>query len=232
VQANADVLELISQERARIAPIAERKLGFAEKTIARNRIAESPLANILTDAFREATKADMSFLNTGGIREDIEAGQITYEDLFRVLPFANHGLLIGPMPWKQIRGLLERSIKTCGTYGALMQSGLRVEFKRDCKDGTLDPNASLHKVSTVGGEVLLDDGKDVVSPERNFQVATLDFLAAGGSGYQEFRGVPIQSDLGIVREVIMETLAKNPMAWPNEVDGRWKQLKSFLFFHF
>ena len=46
------------------------------------------------------------------------SGDVTYEDLFRVLPFGNHAFLIGPVKMSQLLGLLQRSIQSCGSYGA------------------------------------------------------------------------------------------------------------------
>lgn len=222
--------ELIAAARERIAPVAARVLGQAGGEIARHRVNESPLANALTDSLRKASGAEIAFMNTGGIRDNLRAGPVTYEALFRVLPFSNHGVVVAPMDWARLRALLERSAKTCGAYGALMQSGLRVAFERDCKRAAaggseIDVLARLVRVETLGGEVLFDPGQGVAGPAagRVFIVATLDFLAAGGSGYTDFQGVPVVSDLGIVRESLTELFLRHPAQFSSQVDGRWKE---------
>ena len=56
-----------------------------------------------------------------------------------------------------------------------------------------------------------------------FQVATLDFLAEGGSGFSEFEGIPESQDLGIEREVFSQLLEKAPRQFSATTDGRWIQ---------
>jgi len=217
----------IAAARKKIAPLAEQHIGHAHEDLPRDRIRESPLANAMTDVFREASKADVATLNTGGLREVIKKGDVTYEELFKVIPFNNHGVVVGPMTVEKILALLDKSIKTCGTYGALMQSGLRVQFRRDCNgpavtDG-LDPKAKLVRVETLDGTILYDEmaGIPEEAPKR-LKVATLDFLAAGGSGFDGFKGEKILSDMGVLREVLVKQFKVKPADWKGGTDGRWK----------
>lgn len=55
--------------------------------IVRNR--ETALGNLCVDAYRYVSGADIAFVNGGGIRAEIEAGEITYEDVIAVHPYAN-----------------------------------------------------------------------------------------------------------------------------------------------
>jgi len=50
---------------------------------------ETNLANFCTDAFRIMLDTDIALINAGGIRDNIAAGDITYNDLLRVFPFNN-----------------------------------------------------------------------------------------------------------------------------------------------
>jgi 2',3'-cyclic-nucleotide 2'-phosphodiesterase (5'-nucleotidase family) len=224
---DADVEQLISDARKAIAPLADRRMGRAQGPLKPDRTRESNLANALTDVLRALSGAEVAFLNTGGIRTSIDAGDVTYEEFYRVLPFNNRGVLIAPMPIEKLFVLLERSIQTCGLYGALMQSGLRVEFERDCSApvNQTDPKARLLRVETLAGEVLLDRSQGVTPPAgRTFQVATLDFLHAGGSGFSGFVGVPLVRELGLAREAMVEYFLKTPADFSETLDGRWKEL--------
>src|SRR5262249_34155856 len=133
-----DVVALITDERTRLAPIAGRTLGHADADVTRDRINESPLANALTDELLPLSKGadggppDVAMVNTGGIRDNIRAGAVTYESMFSVLPFNNHAVVVGPMDGARLMGVLTRSIQSCGSYGSVMQSGLVVRFERDC----------------------------------------------------------------------------------------------------
>ncbi len=221
VQKDAAIEALIAGARKELAPMASRRLGHAVAPITRERIFESALANALTDAFREVSGAEIALMNTGGIRADLDAGDVTYEDLFRVLPFNNHGVVIDALEADRLLRLLTASITTCGGSGSLMQSGLRVKYERDCKGNR--PVAKLLHVETVQAEVIYDLARNVApAPGRTFRVATLDFLAAGGSGYSDFIGAPVALDLGIVREVLTRQLLEHPVEFSPQLDGRWR----------
>ncbi len=222
------IVQLIAAERQAIASLAGQVLGRATADIKVDRIAESPLANSLTDLLRRIAAADVAFINTGGIRAPIGSGDVTYEALFRVIPFNNHGVMIGPMPASALLKALIKSAQTCGDYGALMQSGLKVQIEKDCdvpaNKGHVDPNARLTHVETLGGKVLLDTATGVAptpADDPTLTVVTLDFLAAGGSGYDMFKGVPQMRDIGIVREAMKDALAAAPATFAATTDGRW-----------
>jgi 2',3'-cyclic-nucleotide 2'-phosphodiesterase (5'-nucleotidase family) len=227
VTPNAAITALVTQGRAQVASLANQHLGSASATVKIDRTRESPLANAMTDALQGLAHSDIAFMNTGGLRAAIPAGEFTYETLFRVIPFNNHGLLVGPMGADKVISLLQRSISTCGAFGALMQSGLRVTFERDCSRqvAELDPKARLLTVETLGGEKIFDaaNGGLIAAAGRTFNVATLDFLAAGGSGFDDFKGTPVLSDIGIAREAMATYYVSNPVTLSAKTDGRWAE---------
>lgn len=224
---SAKITAEIAAARAEVAPIASRRLGVATGEIKKDRASESPLANALTDALRGITRTEIAFMNAGGIRTAIPAGEITYESLFEVLPFNNHGLVIGPMPAEKVIGLLAKSVQTCGAFGTLQQSGLRVTFERDCASagGQTDAKARLLTVQTLEGEMVFDAARGgLIAPAgRTFVVATLDFLLAGGSGFDGFKGAAVIRDAGIVRDLIADYYVANPATLTPAVDGRWAE---------
>jgi 5'-nucleotidase len=226
------IVQLIAKERQQIAPMAGQVLGKATAEVTTDYTGESPLADSLTDLLRQISMADVALMNTGGIRSPLEPGDVTYEEFYRVIPFNNHGVVIGPMKTSNLLKALARSAESCGDFGALMQSGLKVAIQKDCdppsgKIGT-DTNAKLMHVETLGGKVLLDTATGV-SPTTGddpvLTVATLDFLAAGGSGYSMLKDVPQIKDLGIVREVMKDFLANAPATFAPVMDGRWAAQK-------
>lgn len=227
-QNDDSIVQLTAKARLVIAPLAGQVLGHATAKITVDRIGESPLANTLTDILRQISTADVAFMNTGGIRAPFELGDVTYEALYRVIPFNNHGVMIGPVPAFTLLKALTRSAQTCGDYGALMQSGLRVQIEKDCDSssshGHFDPNAKLTHVETLGGKVLLDIATGVAptaGDDPMLTIVTLDFLAAGGSGYDMLKGIPQIKDLGIVREAMKDLLASAPVTFVAATDGRW-----------
>ena len=228
VEPDKDIVARIAEVRQQINPMATKVLAHAQADLKVDRIDESSLADVLTDAFRGASGAEVAFMNTGGIRTDLKAGVITYEDLFQVIPFNNHGYVVGPMVTSKLLSLLTRSVKTCGNYGALMQSGLKISFVRNCGDSSgVDSKAQLVHVETLAGEVIYDAPSGFQEKDtRVFNVATLDFLAEGGSGYNDFIGTPKINDMGVLRESLSDSLGKNPATWSGAVDGRLQVLTS------
>ncbi|MBU6374547.1 MAG: bifunctional metallophosphatase/5'-nucleotidase [Bdellovibrionales bacterium] len=227
VEFNQRVLKLIADARAAIRNLSDQKLFVAKSPLKRDRVRESSLVDLLTDILRQASGADLSFLNTGGIRTDLPAGTVTYEQFFEVLPFGNRAVVAGPMRTRQVISLLQRSIQTCGDYGALMQSGLRVRFSRNCRGGGVDPNAQLLTVETVDGQLIFDQHQGGVVEDRAFNVATLDFLLDGGSGYTDFKGTPMIQDLDIAREAMVHQMLKSSdlLEVDGKLDQRWFEVR-------
>ena len=218
-QARADMLKEVNPDEI---------LGAATQDLAADRISESALADALTDGFRASSGADVAFMNTGGIRAPLKAGNITFGELYQVLPFNNHGIVLAPVSSDKILSLLNQSIQTCGSYGALMQSGLRVSFSRDCSTTRtgVDPNAKLLHVEMLNGTVIYDaNSGGNIAQDRIFSVATLDFLATGGSGYAGFPAPAAQiKDVGILHDVIADLYRKTPARLEGKMDGRWAQV--------
>ncbi len=212
-QPDVFVKKLVDDARVQVDEIAKKPIGKAERSIKRNYFEENAMANNLTDALRRLTGADIAFLNGGGQRANLNAGILTYEDLFKVMPFSNRAFLVGPISKAELMKLLERSIRTCGAYGALFPSGIRATFKRDCSNalatGGIDPNA---KIVTLE----LPQGKD------SFTVAIPDFLAAGGGGFMELKGLPVIRDFGLMRELLVNDFVQTLPVFADSVDGRWK----------
>jgi 5'-nucleotidase len=224
--AKAEIQSILNEAEKEVAPLSKQYLGEAKETIGRSRISESAISNILTDALRAAAKTEISFMNTGGIRADLTKGPVLYENIFEVLPFSNMGVVMNQVPWSVIKKVLTKSVQTCGKYGALMQSGLKVRYSRTCSPTSdVDPSAKLTYVETLDGRILLnvDDGTEI-KPTETFSVATLDFLASGGSGYGDFTQASVTATLGIAREMIVSAMAIEQPLITNKIDGRFKNI--------
>ncbi len=87
---------------------------------------ESGIGNFIADAQREAVQADVSFMNSTGIRKDMAAGPITKKDIFEILPFRNL-LTTFPVTGSQLRSMIETIIKD---HGNVQTSGIRCEWQK------------------------------------------------------------------------------------------------------
>lgn len=61
------------------------------------RSAETNLGDFCADAYRMVLGADIAFVNGGGVRESIPAGDITYGQIIAVHPFGNMAV------WSKLR---------------------------------------------------------------------------------------------------------------------------------
>jgi len=155
----------------RVAAKRNEPLGIrAAGTLSRNYTGESTLGNPLSDLLREWGGADIGFVNSGGIRSDLHAGDLKYGDLFEVSPFDNFPALV-EMTGQQLLDALR--ITSTGERGFLQVSGIRyvVDYVKD-HDKPMPERNRLVSVTLANGQPL--------DPTATYKVATIDFLAKGG----------------------------------------------------
>jgi 5'-nucleotidase len=186
VKASSEVQALIAPALARVEEVQRRGLGIqVPSRLGRSYEAESPLGNLLADSLRQAAQADVALLNSGGLRADLPAGELTYGHVYEVLPFDNTIAVI-TLSGEQLRRLLQ--VAYGAHKGVFQLSGLTVKL-RPCPG----PDRLL--------DVRMADGRPLPAG-RPFRVAVPDFLARGGDGLDTvLRTLPEGSvDLGERRE--------------------------------
>ena len=121
-------------------------------------------------------------MNPGGIRQDIQAGEVTYGELFTVQPFDNQVVRM-QLTGDQIYRLLEQQFRADGNR-ILQVSGLKFSYN------------SANPVGQKVTSVTLTDGTPI---DRNatYTVAANSFIATGGDGFTVFKEAsPTQETLG------------------------------------
>lgn len=78
-----------TQMNAVIATSKVDLTGYTEDGIRLVRNRETNIGNLCADAYRIVAGADIGLVNGGGVRADIEAGDVTYADIIAVHPFGN-----------------------------------------------------------------------------------------------------------------------------------------------
>lgn len=137
---------------------------------------ETTFGNLLTDAMRRATGSDIAFHNGGGIRGDTiypPGTAITRRMVLRELPFGNRAVVL-ELSGRALRHVLEHSVSAIdeGSGRFLQVSGLSFAY---------DPS------QPAGSRVVtIDVGDMALDPQARYTVATNDFLAGGGDGYEAF----------------------------------------------
>lgn len=131
---------------------------------------ESPLSNLIADILvrssseKAGIKADVGVMNMGGIRNILNEGEITVGDIYEIAPFQNALAIV------TMKGdiLLELFKDMAAVHGEGL-SGARLVIS---KDGKL-----------IDAKV---DGKPV-DPEKEYHVATIDYLAEGNDRMDAFK---------------------------------------------
>ena len=117
---------------------------------------------------------DFSVINGGSIRAGLKKGEVTAEDIKRVLPF-EHFLYVVQLKGSAVQKLFEEAAaQNQGADGFLQVSSavsLSLEYDETGRNGKLLQ--------------LLIDGAPV-DPERTYTVVVNDFLLNGGDGYPAF----------------------------------------------
>ncbi len=165
-----EIRTLIEKYEAKVAPLVNQVIGTAAETITdeQNESGESALGNLIADAQRAAMKTDFAFMNPGGIRADIEQGEVTWGELYNVQPF-NNQLVKMTLTGAQIRQLLNQQWQPTQTR-MLQISGLRYTWSAS---------------KPVGEKVIdiqLPDGTPL-KPDAEYTVTVNSFLADGGDGF-------------------------------------------------
>lgn len=170
----------------------EETLSIYEDGIRMVRIRETTVGNFVADAYREIMNADIAFCNGGGVRTDINAGEITYGDMFNVNPFGNR-ICVVEATGAQILDFLEMCSNRVsseivedglanGEYGGFAQvSGLK--YKIDTSVPTpvkLDPDYFFEGIEgkrRVYDVYVLENGKYVpIDKNKTYTVAGSEYM--------------------------------------------------------
>ena len=175
-------------------PVAKMEDGSAVRLI---RNAETNLGDLCADAYRDQSGADIAFVNGGGIRVDIKAGDITLNDILLVHPFGN-AMCVVEATGQQILDALEwgAQVTPSESGGFLQVSGLTYEIHTYIPSScTQDENGLFTGVTgeyrvknvKVGGEDLVLD-KTYTLASHNYM------LKNAGDGFTMFQNDPILQD--------------------------------------
>jgi len=148
------------------------------------RTEEATMGNLIADAMRAATGADIAIMNGGGIRGDTtyDAGRkLTRRDILTELPFGNT-TVVTELPGSQVLLALENGVsqveKGSGRFPQV--SGLTFAF-----DASAPAGSRVSEVM-VGGAALEAD--------KLYKVAVNDYILGGGDGYDALGGGRIVTD--------------------------------------
>jgi 5'-nucleotidase/UDP-sugar diphosphatase len=145
-------------------------------------------------AMMDKTKADFAVLNSGGVRDSIAAGPITYKDVLKVQPFSNTVATLN-LNGNEVMAYLNAAAKMSVGSGAFPQfAGLRLVITGD-------------KVSSASIQGA------AIDPAKTYRMAINNFQAAGGDGYPKMTDHPSYVNSGFVDADVLRAyiVAKSPL---------------------
>lgn len=207
IQPDAEVQAIVDGYQAQLGAELGQTVGQATTPILRGatRAVESEMGNFVTDAMRTHLEGvDIALTNAGGLRADIDAGPITLEEVYAVLPF-NNTLVTMNLTGAQVRQTLEEGANS--QYGTVQVSGLTWAYDAAAAFGA--------RVTSV----TLPDGTPI-DPAATYRVATNNFMATGGDRFTTLTQGTSTADTGIdLVETVVHYLQDNPTVDP-QVEGR------------
>ncbi len=176
------------------------------------RAMECDMGNLIADAMLARVKdqgIDIALQNSGGIRADIDAGEITKGEVLTVLPFQNT-LSTFQVTGETLLAALENSVSQHADGAGRF---LQVAGMTYAADLSKEPGSRITEVM-VGGEPL--------DPAKTYGVVSNNFVRNGGDGFSMFTDAMNAYDFGPdLADVVSEYLAAQGPYQPY-TDGRIK----------
>jgi 5'-nucleotidase len=170
------VQALVDQYVAMVAPVANRIIGSSTAFMAKpinHTYSWATLGSLVADAQLESTSpatrggAQIALVNAGGVRENLQAGDITYGAAYAIQPFSNQ-LVTMTLTKAQILELLEEEA-TLPLDPRTLQPSAGFSF-------TFSKSGSPHASNVLFNGAPLDDA-------ATYRVTVNNFMAAGGDNF-------------------------------------------------
>lgn len=207
---------LADQYTAKLDATLDVQIGTSETELdsRRNtvRAVESTMGNLIADALRAQTGADIALMNGGSIRGDrtYDAGvKLTRRDILTELPFGNV-TVVTELPGAQVLLALENAAsqveKGAGRFAQISGATYTI-------DPTAEPGSRVSNV-IVGAEPL--------DADKVYKVAVNDYILGGGDGYDALGGGRVLTNAGggnLMANDVMAYVEKMGTVAP-KVEGR------------
>lgn len=193
-----------------VAPIANRVIGNLTTEATRTPapgFGDSSLGNLIADAqVADDTivglyaAPQIAFMNPGGIRTDLDAGDVTYGEAFAVQPFSNY-LVSMDLTGDQIYTLLAQQVTgaNAGTGNKILQVSAGFSY-------------TLGATGAVEGTVMLNG--EPISRTATYRVVVNSFLADGGDGFAVLTAGTNRLIGGVDIDAFADYLAENNPTTP------------------
>ncbi len=151
--------------------------GVLDGDRARVRHQPTNLGRLIARAMMDKTGADLALINSGGVRDSLPEGAISYRDVLKVQPFGNSVGLVTLSGAELLDFLRAAASMTPGSGGYPQTAGLQL---------VLQDNQLIE--ARVAGQP--------IKPQQRYRLSINNFTATGGDGYPKLREHPGYVDTG------------------------------------
>ena len=161
------------------------------------RSAETNLGNLVADAYRVMLDGDISFVNGGGIRDNIAPGDITYGDIIKVHPFGNE-MCLAEVTGQQILDALEMGSSALpGENGSFQHvSGMSYTVNTAIPSSVVEDDQGMFvKVDGPYRVTEVTIGTEPLDVNKTYTLASHNYLLKSqGGGFSMFKDVKLIKD--------------------------------------
>ena len=183
---------------------------------------DAPLGSLVAHSMqiRHGVETDFALTNSLGIRTNIQAGPITREELFNVLPFDNT-VVVMLLSGSEVQDMMDYVTQRSASRGCNAQAQISsARFVMNCATGEAedvtvggswedcytDADCSLASEICSAGAC----GQPIV-PQGVYELATNNYIANGGSGFKVLEQNTTKVDTGIsMRDAVITYLLDHP----------------------
>jgi 5'-nucleotidase/UDP-sugar diphosphatase len=202
------MVEVIKKWKDKLKTITEEKVTTTTEPLTRSYGEESVMGNMVADAILNAhPEFDFAVTNSGGLRQDIDAGPVTVGELISAFPFPNTVVQL-EMKGSDLRKMFE--------HGASLTNGILQVSK--------GVEMTYDESKPVGSRVIRCNIKGVpLDDNRTYKILTANFLADGGDGFLVFKKTLSYKNTGVEILQAMVRYLKQFDTYQPKIEGRVKK---------
>ena len=205
----------LAQIAAEYAELGNRKVAYSEVELITHdadgnrlvRSAETNLGNLCAEAIRSLVNADIGYVNGGGLRSNISAGDVTFNDLLNVFPF-NNTVVLAQISGQDIKDMLEMAMMKWPNENGSFPHLAGIKFSLNTQISSSVVINELEEFQGVSGEYRVYDIKifnretetyEPIILNKEYTIAAANYyLLDYGSGMTMLKNVKILSNDGML----------------------------------
>jgi 5'-nucleotidase len=173
IEEDKEIKEMIDAYSADKQMMMDQVMGRSSAPVTKNKSdsGERPIGNLIADSHRQNMGTDIAFMNPGAIRANLDGGELTWGELYTMLPLGTNLVKVS-LTGAQLKAALEQ--QWTGNFQTIMQtSGLHYTWDQEAPAG----QKVVEMTDAAGNEI---------QPDQTYTVALTNYLATGGDGFTAF----------------------------------------------